>query len=139
MKKPNPINKEYTFEKGLIISSTNLNGIITYVNRKFCEIADYSKDELIGHNHNILRHPDMPNTVFNELWSTIKSGKEWTGIIKNLRKDAKYYWVYSHISPIVSEGVTIGYSVAKRPASPIEIAETTPLYAEMLAKENINE
>jgi len=139
MQKPNPINEEYTFEKGLIISSTNLNGIITYANRKFCEIAAYSKDELIGHNHNIIRHPDMPNAAFKELWNTIKSGKEWTGIVKNLRKDGKYYWVYSHISPIVSEGITTGYSAARRPASPTEIAETTPLYAEMLAKENVHE
>ena len=139
MQKPTPINEEYTFEKGLIISSTNLNGIITYANRKFCEIAAYSKDELIGHNHNIIRHPDMPKAAFQELWSTIQSGKEWTGIVKNLRKDGKYYWVYSHISPIVSDGITTGYSAARRPASPTEIAESTPLYAEMLAKENANE
>jgi len=139
MQKPTPINEEYTFEKGLIISSTNLNGIITYANRKFCEIAGYSKDELIGHNHSIIRHPDMPQATFKELWETITSGKEWTGIVKNLRKDGKYYWVYSHISPILSEGVITGYSAARRPASATEIAETTPAYAEMLAKENANE
>ena len=137
MQKPTPINEEYTFDKGLIISSTNLNGIMTYANRKFCEITGYTKNELIGHNHNIIRHPDMPKALFKELWETITAGKEWTGIVKNLRKDGKYYWVYSHISPILSNGETTGYSAARRPASATEIAETTPLYAEMLAKENI--
>ena len=136
MQKPTPINEEYTFEKGLIISSTNLKGIMTYANRKFCEIAGYSKDELIGHNHNIIRHPDMPKAIFKELWETITAGKEWTGIVKNLRKDGKYYWVYSHISPILSNGEITGYSAARRPASATEVAETTPLYTEMLAKEN---
>ena len=136
MQKPTPINEEYTFEKGLIISSTNLNGIMTYANRKFCEIAGYSKDELIGHNHNIIRHPDMPKAIFKELWETITAGKEWTGIVKNLRKDGKYYWVYSHISPVLSNGEVTGYSAARRPASATEVAETTPLYTEMLAKEN---
>ncbi len=136
MQKPTPINEEFTFEKGLILSSTNLNGIITYANRKFCEISGYSKDELTGHNHNIVRHPDMPKSAFKELWKTILSGKEWTGIVKNLRKDGKYYWVYSHVSPVFSNGETTGYTAARRPASATEVEESTALYAEMLAKEN---
>jgi len=136
MQKPTPINKEFTFEKGLILSSTNLNGIITYANRKFCEISGYSKDELTGHNHNIVRHPDMPKATFDELWKTLLSGKEWTGIVKNLRKDGKYYWVYSHICPVFSNGETMGYTAARRPASATEIEENTASYTEMLAKEN---
>jgi len=136
MHKPTPINEEHTFQKGLIISSTDLKGIITYANRKFCEIAGYPKDELVGKNHNIIRHPDMPKAAFAELWETITEGKEWTGIVKNLRKDGKYYWVYSHISPIQSDGVTTGYSAARRPASKTEIEETIPLYADMINKEN---
>jgi len=139
MQKPTPINEEYTFEKGLIISSTDLDGIITYANRKFCEVADYTKSELLGNSHNMIRHPDMPKTIFKELWETITSGKEWSGIVKNLRKDGKYYWVYSHITPILKDGTTTGYSAARRPASSSEIEETTPLYAEMLAKENTND
>ncbi|HFU76978.1 MAG TPA: PAS domain S-box protein [Epsilonproteobacteria bacterium] len=138
MQKPNPMNEEYTFEKGLIISSTDLQGVITYANRKFCEIAGYSKNELIGFNHNIVRHPDMPKATFKELWTTIQSGKEWTGIVKNLRKDGRYYWVYSHISPIYAEGEIIGYTAARRPASTTEIAETTSLYAQMMEQENKN-
>ena len=136
MQKPEPINEEYTFEKGLILSSTNLSGTITYANRKFCEIAGYAKDELIGYNHNIVRHPKMPKAIFKELWDTITSGKDWTGIVKNLRKDGKYYWVYSHISPILSDDVTTGYTAVRRPASSTEIAETIPLYTEMTTQEN---
>lgn len=136
MQKPTPIDEEYTFETGLIISSTNLEGIITYANRKFCEIAGYSKDELKGQPQNIIRHPDMPKAAFKELWDTIQAGKEWTGLVKNLRKDGKYYWVYSHISPIVKGDSISGYSAARRPASLAEITEITPTYTEMLEKEN---
>ncbi len=137
MVRPTPIDEEYRFEQGLIISSTDLRGIITYANRKFCEISGYSKDELKGSNHNIVRHLDMPKAVFQNLWDTIRSGKEWTGIVKNLRKDGRYYWVYSHITPIKNnDGETIGYSAARRPASETEIAESSALYKEMLEKEN---
>jgi aerotaxis receptor len=136
MQKPQPIDEEYKFEQGLIVSSTDLKGIITYANRKFCEIAGYSRDELIGKNHNIVRHPDMPKAAFQELWDTIRSGKEWTGVVKNLRKDGKYYWVYSHITPIERDGEIIGYTAARRPASQTEINEVIPLYKDLLEKEN---
>jgi len=136
MNKPDPIDEEYIFEKGLIVSSTDLKGIITYANRKFCEIAGYSKDELVGKNHNIVRHPDMPKTAFEEVWETIKSGKEWTGLVKNLRKDGKYYWVYTHIIPINIEGETVSYTAARRPASSTEVEETIPVYRNLLEKEN---
>ena len=135
--RPEPIDEEYKFSDGLILSSTDLKGIITYANRKFCEIADYTKQELTGKNHNIVRHPDMPKAAFKDLWDTIQRGKEWTGIVKNLRKDGKYYWVYSHITPIVNEsGEITGYTAARRPASENEIEESTALYKEMLAQEN---
>lgn len=135
MNRPNPIDEEYTFEKGLIVSSTDLKGIITYANRKFCEIAGYAKEELLGKSHNIVRHPDMPKAVFQELWDTIRAGKEWTGIVKNLRKDGRYYWVYSHISPIVVDAETTGYSAARRPASATEIEESIPIYRDLIEKE----
>jgi aerotaxis receptor len=136
MQRPEPIDEEFKFEEGLIVSSTDLKGIITYANRKFCEIANYSRGELIGKNHNLVRHPDMPKAAFQELWDTIKSGKEWTGIVKNLRKDGKYYWVYSHITPIEKNGEIIGYTAARRPASQTEINEVIPLYKDLLEKEN---
>ena len=135
MNRPNPIDEEYSFEKGLIVSSTDLKGIITYANRKFCEIAGYSKHELVGQNHNIVRHPDMPKNAFKELWDTVQAGKEWTGIVKNLRKDGRYYWVYSHISPIYIDGELVGYSAARRPASTTEIEESIPIYKKLLENE----
>ena len=136
MNKPNPIDEEYTFEKGLIVSSTDLSGVITYANRKFCEISGYAKDELIGNNHNILRHPDMPKAAFQELWDTITASKEWSGIVKNLRKDGRYYWVYSHISPVFDHDKIIGYTAARRPASENEVEETIPIYKDLVAKES---
>jgi aerotaxis receptor len=136
MKRPDPVDEEYKFSKGLIVSSTDLKGIITYANRKFCEIANYTKEELTGKNHNIVRHPDMPKAAFKELWDTIQAGKEWTGIVKNLRKDGKYYWVYSHIAPVFDDaGEITGYTAARRPASDNEIVESAALYREMLEKE----
>ncbi len=136
MKRPEPIDEEYKFSDGLILSSTDLKGIITYANRKFCEIAGYTKQELTGKNHNIVRHPDMPKAAFKELWDTIQAGKEWTGVVKNLRKDGRYYWVYSHITPVMNdEGEIVGYTAARRPASENEVAECTPLYKEMVAQE----
>lgn len=136
MNRPDPIDEEYIFEKGLIVSSTDIKGIITYANRKFSEISGYRKDELIGKNHNIVRHPDMPKIAFEEIWETIKSGKEWTGIVKNLRKDGRYYWVYSHITPIMIENETTGYTAARRPASTTEVEETIPVYGNLLEKES---
>ncbi|SFV69757.1 Aerotaxis sensor receptor protein [hydrothermal vent metagenome] len=136
MKRPDPIDEEFHFEKGLIVSSTDLKGIITYANRKFCEIAGYTRDELKGKNHNIVRHPDMPKAAFQELWDTIKNGKEWTGIVKNLRKDGLYYWVYSHITPIFKENEIVGYTAARRPASANEIEEVIPVYRDLIEKES---
>lgn len=136
MTRPDPIDEEFTFEDGLIVSSTDFNGIITYANRKFCEIAGYAKDELVGQNHNIIRHPDMPKAAFKEVWDTISSGKEWSGVVKNLRKDGRYYWVYSHITPIEKDGSIIGYTAARRPASRNEIDEIVPVYQDLLSAEN---
>ena len=135
MQRPTPIDIEYIFEKGLILSSTDLKGIITYANRKFCEIAGYTSEELVGKNHNIIRHPDMPKAAYTEVWNTISSGKEWVGLVKNLRKDGKYYWVYTHILPIRKNNEIVGYSAARRPASSEEVQEIIPLYQELLKTE----
>jgi len=129
MQKPTPLDEEYQFNNGLILSSTDRKGIITYANRKFCEISGYTKDELRGKNHNIVRHPDMPKAAYKSLWETLHAGKAWTGTIKNLRKDGKYYWVYSYIAPIIDQGNIIGYSAARRPASMTEITETIQTFS----------
>jgi len=136
MNRPSPIDEQYIFKDGLIVSSTDLKGIITYANRKFCEIAGYTKDELIGKNHNIVRHPDMPKAAFQEIWDNLKAGKEWTGVVKNLRKDGLYYWVHSYIAPIISDDKIIGYTAARRPATETEIEEIIPIYKVLIEKES---
>ncbi|OQX49831.1 MAG: aerotaxis receptor Aer [Epsilonproteobacteria bacterium 4484_20] len=137
MIRPDPIDQEFKFENGLIVSSTDLKGIITYANRTFCKVAGYTKQELTGKNHNIVRHPDMPKAAFKELWDTIEDGKEWTGIVKNLRKDGLYYWVYSHIAPLMdTDGKIIGYTAARRPATEAEIKEVIPVYKALIEEEN---
>ena len=84
-----------------IVSKTNPKGIITYVNEKFCEISGYSKDELIGKPHNIIRHPDMSREAFKDLWDTIKSKKSWHGVVKNMKKDGGQYIVDTNVIPIL--------------------------------------
>ncbi|WP_281950736.1 PAS domain-containing protein [Nitrosophilus kaiyonis] len=93
----------------LIISRTDLKGIITYANETFAKISGYTPDELIGKPHSILRHPDMPKRVFTDLWETIKNGKIWRGYVKNLRKDKGYYWVYAEVSGVYKDGKLVEY------------------------------
>lgn len=96
-------------EGELIISRTDLKGIITYANETFALISGYSVDELVGEPHNILRHPDMPRSAYEDMWKTIRSGKMWKGYVKNLRKDNGYYWVYAEVSTVIKEGKVVEY------------------------------
>ncbi|WP_255211033.1 PAS domain-containing protein [Methylogaea oryzae] len=77
----------------MIVSKTDLKGLITYVNHDFLEISGFTERELIGFNHNIVRHPEMPPAAFKDLWDTVKAGKPWTGIVKNRCKNGDFYWV----------------------------------------------
>ncbi|MEA3314367.1 MAG: ATP-binding protein [Campylobacterota bacterium] len=86
--------------KNIIISSTDRKGIITNASDAYCKISGYTREELIGQPHNIIRHPDMPKSAFKGMWETIKSGKVWKGNIKNLKKDGSFYWVYAVIEPV---------------------------------------
>lgn len=86
-----------------ILSKTDPEGNITYVNSKFCEISGYDENELIGKKHNIVRHPNMPKAIFKELWNSIKNKKIWNGIFQNLKKDGSSYWVDATIIPILNK------------------------------------
>lgn len=125
-------NEEYKFEEGTIVSSTDINGVITYANQTFCEISGYDRDELLGHKHNIIRHPDVPNIIFYELWETITSGKTWQGVLKNLRKDGRYYWLYTVITPIIEDGITMGYTSVRRPVFDIEKKEASEKFHKLI-------
>jgi len=109
------VENEIMFDGSTLISETDTSGIITYVNRKFCEVMGYSKDELIGKPHNIIRHPDMPTLAFQELWNRINQGKRWSGYIKNLHKDGRFSWVIADIISVYNnEGKRTGYIATRR-------------------------
>jgi PAS domain S-box-containing protein len=111
IKKLNEKLKEqaYTISEHSIYSQTDLKGIITYASDAFCELSGYSKDELIGHAHNIVRHPDMPSSTYKEIWKKLKNEESWDGEILNKKKDGTPYWVYSMIAPNYDNNKLIGY------------------------------
>lgn len=114
-----------------IVTTTDLQGRITYCNNHFIEASGFSREELLGQPHNLVRHPDMPGEAFRDLWRTVASGKPWTGLVKNRRKNGDYYWVVANVTPLFKDGDHVGYmSVRTRPArEQIESAEK--LYASM--------
>lgn len=95
----------------IMLTTTDLDGFITYASKRFCKMSGYTKEELIGQNHNIVRHPDMPASIFKAMWAAIEENKTWKGEIKNLTKEGKYYWAESVVSPIFDQytGEKIGY------------------------------
>ncbi len=101
-------------DKENLVSETDLKGIITYVNDIFCEVSGYTKEELIGQNHNIVRHPDISSKIYEKLWETIKNGKTWTGKLKNLKKNGETYYIKSTIFPIFDSDGNIEKYVASR-------------------------
>jgi len=111
-----------------LVSSTDLKGAITSVNDTFVKVSQFSKEELIGNNHNIIRHPDMPPAFYAELWSTIKKGDPWRGVIKNRSKDGNHYWVDSFIYPNYKNGKLCGFESIRRKARPMQIKRATKAY-----------
>lgn len=127
---------EVPFPEGrLIVSRTDLKGIITHANEAFIEMSGYLRDELIGAPHHILRHPDMPKIAFKGLWDDVAAGKKWHGYVKNLRKDGSYYWVYATAVPNIRNGVIVGYTSVRRKPSRTRIAELVPVYRQWLEEE----
>ncbi len=122
----------------LIISRTDLKGIITYVNETFAEISGYKPDELIGKPHNIVRHPNMPKSVYADLWQTIKQEKTWNGYVKNLRKDKGYYWVEAQISGVYKDGELIEYKSIREPISREKKIQMQRTYDQMRKEQENN-
>ncbi len=122
-------------EDEVIISRTDLSGVITYVNDTFAKISGYAPEELIGKPHNILRHPDMPKSAFKELWSNLKEGKSWEGYVKNMRKDRGYYWVYAIISGVYKDGKLIEYKSIRSTVPKPKRLQMQKIYDNMRAKE----
>lgn len=114
-----PVNHvEYVLQEGESPTSrTDIHGNITYVNQDFTRISGFSEDELIGQPQNIVRHPDIPVEAFADLWRTVKSGKPWTGLMKNCCKHGDHYWVEANVSPIIENQKIVGYtSVRAKPS-----------------------
>jgi len=112
----------------LIVSTTDLAGNITHVNKSFVEMSGYTEEELIGAPHSILRHPDMPPAAFKDLWDTVQKGEKWQGFVKNLRKDGGFYWVKATVIPNIRKGAVVGYTSVRRKPSRKKVEECIELY-----------
>ena len=115
----------------MIVSETSSKGKIIYVNKDFCKISGFSKDELIGEHHNIVRHKDMPKAAFKEMWQTIEKGKTWSGIVKNRCKNDDYYWVRATVYPVTKKNGKQRYISVRVQPTDEEIADAIKLYKTM--------
>lgn len=133
-------NEIHMRENDFIVTKTDKSGKITYANPIFIEFSGFSESELLGKQHNIVRHPDMPRSVFSLLWNTIKSGEEFFGYVKNRSKDGSYYWVNATVTPSYSTdnghgAEIIGYFSVRRKPDKTKLADIQDLYRDMLAAE----
>jgi aerotaxis receptor len=116
------IDEEVFFDESeQLVSITDTRGVITYANEIFCKVAGYTQEELYRKNHNIVRHPDMPQAAFKDLWTELKAGNHWQGLVKNRCKDGRYYWVNAYVTPMYENGVLTGYqSVRVKPSDELK-------------------
>lgn len=137
MKRPVPIDREKTFESDeIIVSKTNLKGVITYGNELFIKMSGYEEKELLGAPHNIIRHPDMPRSAFKLVWDTLKSKNEIFAYVKNLSKDGSYYWVLANVTCSFDlNGNVIGYHSVRRKPTKSALEIISGLYKAMLEAE----
>lgn len=112
----------------LLISRTNLQGKITYANPAFVEASGFSLEELIGSDHNLVRHPDMPEEAFQNFWETIKQGQVWNGLVKNRRKNGDHYWVRANVVPVSEAGKVVGYASLRTCPSRAEVEHASKVY-----------
>jgi len=117
----------------IIISETNLKGIMTQVDQDFIDISGFTRAELIGKNHNLIRHPDMPPSAFLWLWDTIRAGEPWTGFVKNRCKNGDFYWVQANVTPIIEKGEITGYVSVRTKPDRASIEFAGKLYADINA------
>lgn len=130
MKVNTPVtNNEVLMKPGRpIVSKTDLKGVITYINETFLDISGFTRDELIGKSHNVVRHPEMPTQAFEWLWDTVKLGIPWRGIVKNRCKNGDFYWVEAYVTPIKENGRTTGYMSVRNIPDRAEVQACEGLY-----------
>ncbi len=129
-------DNEIVFEDNqILVTKTNLEGIITYANRDFLRISGFDASELYGKSHNVIRHPDMPVEIYKDLWKNLKAGRPWCRVIKNRCKNGDYYWIRANITPVRKEGRIVEYmSVRSKPNSE-QIANAKAFYEKVKRKE----
>ncbi len=132
-----PVDKECFFDEDkIIVSKTDLKGIVTYANDVFLDIAGYEEEEVIGQPHSIIRHPDMPRAVFKLLWDYLHAGQEIFAYVKNMSRSGAFYWVLAHVTPTFGQnGEILGFHSNRRVPCRAAIKKIEPLYAKLLAEE----
>jgi aerotaxis receptor len=127
---------EFAFPPGeTLVSTTDLKGRITYCNPAFVAVSGYTKDELLGQPHNLIRHPDMPEEAFRDMWHTIARGQPWSAAVKNRRKDGSCYWVMANVTPLMEDGAAQGYMSVRTQPTREDIRAAESLYATMRAEQ----
>lgn len=130
-------NLEYPFPVGAtLVSVTDPKGRILYCNEMFAEVSGFTMDELLGQSHNIIRHPDIPEEAFRDLWQTIQSGRPWSAVLKNRRKDGSHYWVVANVTPLADDGEHAGYMSVRTEATREQIDAAERLFEEMRAEKD---
>jgi len=114
-----------------LVSATDTRGIITYCNDLFVEVSGYSREELIGSPHNLVRHPHMPAAVYAHMWEYLQAGKSWMGIVQNRCKNGDHYWVSAYVTPILDGGRVVGYESVRMRATPEQVRRAQALYARL--------
>lgn len=123
-------------DEEIIVSKTDPSGRITYVNQTLLDISDFTEDDLIGQQHSIVRHPEMPRSVFKLLWETVQSGQEIFAYVVNLTKFGDHYWVFAHITPTFDgEGNIIGFHSNRRAPERRGVESAQELYKTLIAEE----
>ncbi|EWG99915.1 PAS domain-containing protein [Halomonas sp. BC04] len=115
----------------VLISKTDTQSYITYANPRFIEISGFSLDELVGSPHNLVRHPDMPEAVFEDMWKTLGSGKSWSGLVKNRCKNGDHYWVRANAVPLNEGGTIKGYASIRVKPSEEEVRQADEIYRDI--------
>lgn len=123
-------------EDEFIVSKTDPSGRLSYINRTFMDISGFIESELIGQQHNIIRHPDMPRGVFQLMWEELKADREFFGFVKNICKDGSFYWVFANVTPDYDERNNLrGYYSVRRKPTVAAVKEISEIYAQMRAAE----
>lgn len=125
-------NKEKMIPQGAtLVSKTDPKGIIVYASKDFSDISEYDNAAMLGEPHNIVRHPDMPQAAFADLWERIRNGRPWRGLVKNRAQSGDHYWVDAQVSPQYRNGRLVGFMSVRRPPSRGEIEQAEALYARL--------